>query len=448
MLNDKINITSDLIELSSTSDADDMKAKFAICDFTRNENGIKLDKNNINNWVKTLIGQPLVGKVIKTWQGKEDFSSHNAKIVTKRNDKGQLYKKMELDTSAYGVFEDVWVEGDEIYAEARIWRRFEKVCNIIQAKIDNKEKLATSWELQIKDYDIEICEGKPTRVVKDAKFIGHCLLGSKPDGTKVKGAYESSQLLEVAEDLNEALLQDINILNKNNEGGIRMTLSEIRNQVSDLIYAQENDKISYNGVLVDTENYTAYAQKGDSYIEFKYTVNSDNTVSISSQKDVDMVLTSKSELSELKKRAEESEETKKTLSEKLDDIEKLGETITSQKQEIEGLKKYKEELDKINEEKEVAEKKAKEEKLRTLASKHFSEEELKEEKLTKAISELDENAVKLMIAEKIIEKVDSQKEETEVSEKKEDVHLDVSLSEKFDYTTDDNVNALKKYFEV
>ena len=110
-----------------------MEVKFIICDFSTNRNGVRIDRNNIENWMQTLVNKPLVGKIqFNSKNNEEDFTTHQAKKVYKRDENGKINQVYNFGTEAFGVFTEVNIETiDEveyIVAKANVWRRFSKAC--------------------------------------------------------------------------------------------------------------------------------------------------------------------------------------------------------------------------------------------------------------------------------------------------------------------------------
>lgn len=225
----KIYLPSGRAYLCSTAEADDhpdvLKAKFVVCDFSINRNGTRLNRDTIANWMGTLIGKPLVGKLSTPIIGETDFTGHNQKVVVKRDKDNKEYKTLEFDTQAFGVFTDVSIESidehDCIVASCDIWKRFPKACAVIQKRIEN-DTLNTSWEIDIITSHTESVNTSSVHVIDDGIFTAHCLLGKN-----AVPAYECSRLLEVAEteeqaiDVNEELIsaytQDMSDSTNSNE---------------------------------------------------------------------------------------------------------------------------------------------------------------------------------------------------------------------------------------
>ena len=180
-----------------TEHPDHYLAKFVICDFSVNGNQVALNRDTIESWMSTLVGNPLVGKLVVAPKGELDFSGHNMKIVTRKDDDGNEYKTAEFDTDAFGSFQSVGIEKiddtDFIVASCKIWKRYPKACATILRRIESGT-LNTSWEIDVLKAHKGIVGGRMAKIIDDGVFTAHCLLGAN-----VEPAYKCSKLLEVAE---------------------------------------------------------------------------------------------------------------------------------------------------------------------------------------------------------------------------------------------------------
>ena len=267
---DNIVFYSDQVYLSENSNPDSYIAKFIICDFGRNKNGVALDRNTIENWMSTLKNKPLVGKIKMRYDGEYDFTGHNVREVEKVDENGNKYREVEFDTEAFGTFFDVAIETindkEYIVASCEIWKRFTKACEIIVNRIQ-EGSLSTSWEISVEKSTQRIMDGLMTKIIQAGRFIGHCLLGKN-----VSPAYDSSGLLEIAStnydmEFAEALSQDIlsQGLDKENEAKEENNLqSNIETQV-----AEEN--------VEETVVETPVAETTESSTETEVTENKDET---------------------------------------------------------------------------------------------------------------------------------------------------------------------------
>nr|DAH19774.1 MAG TPA: hypothetical protein [Caudoviricetes sp.] len=180
-----------------TEHPDHYLAKFVICDFSVNGNQVALNRDTIESWMSTLVGNPLVGKLVVAPKGELDFSGHNMKVVTRKDDDGNEYKTAEFDTDAFGSFQSVGIEKiddtDFIVASCKIWKRYPKACATILRRIESGT-LNTSWEVDVLKAHKGIVGGRMAKIIDDGVFTAHCLLGAN-----VEPAYKCSKLLEVAE---------------------------------------------------------------------------------------------------------------------------------------------------------------------------------------------------------------------------------------------------------
>lgn len=207
------------IEISEDkSNPDFLNCRFCVCDFNTNKNKVKLNRQTIEEWVSTLVGSPLVAKVIKTIKGTEDFGSHEMKIISSKDKDGKIKKKAVFDTSAFGVCTDVSVDTaedgeDYIYANYKVWKRFENAAKIIQERCAD---LHTSWEVSVESFTPIMEDGKIVKVIDKGRFIGLAMLGKN-----IPPAYDSSGLLECAseedDEFDTALILDIDNLESSSD---------------------------------------------------------------------------------------------------------------------------------------------------------------------------------------------------------------------------------------
>ena len=272
---DRITLYSSQVYLAEdNSNPDSYIAKFIICDFGRNKNGVSLNRDGIEDWLATLKNKPLVGKIKMKYDGTYDFTGHNVKLVNKVDEYGNEYQEVEFDTDAFGAFFDVSIETindqEVIVASCEIWKRFTKACEIIVSRIKDGT-LHTSWEIAIEKSHQGIVDGLMTKIIDVGRFIGHCLLGKQ-----VSPAYDSSGLLEIAStnydvEFAEALSRDIisqglDIKNKEKEDDtletnkdIEKSNEEIEASVEDTETSNETD-IS-NDITEDTSTKTDESSK-------------------------------------------------------------------------------------------------------------------------------------------------------------------------------------------
>lgn len=432
MEQETVKIISDYqIILSEDENSDTVDAKFIICDFDPNGNDVQLNRNTIEDWLDTLVNKPFVGKVVTRYDGKEDFSGHNVKIVEETDKDGQKYKTVEFDTHAFGTFYKAGIETiDEveyITANAKIWKRFKKAFSVFKKRAESKKGLKTSWEISVSESHKEKIKNKNVKVIDSGVFIGHCALGEN-----ITPAYQSSGVIDVAsleqdEEFAQAfssdvlsmsseddlITTDINNLKENTSVSKRgsekvdnkhidtnqtsaLTENDVYRKVRKAINNSSTDKYYYLSMIQPYE-YKAYAydwnrEKDSDFIEFTYSVNSDDTISITSQQDVEMIFKPKtdidSQLSEFQEKLSEAERQIAEAGKLLTDAKKEKEEIEAQVSQLQPFKDRVEEMEKAEKERELAEKK---EELKTFALEDnlISEADLeRDDQLTQIFAEL------------------------------------------------------------
>jgi hypothetical protein len=226
------------------SNPDYLNGRFCICDFDVNKNNVSLNRDTIDEWVSTLVGTPLVAKITKDIRGKQDFGSHEMRIVATKDKNGKVHKKAVFDTSAFGVCTSVSIDtaedgNDYIYADYKIWKRFENACKIVKERAEN---LHTSWEICTEEFTQKIKDGKAIKQIDKGRFIGLAMLSKN-----TPPAYDSSGLLEVAskqeDELNIALMEDLE--NLNISSNINITEKEVTEM--------DKNKIEVNTVQTSEE---------------------------------------------------------------------------------------------------------------------------------------------------------------------------------------------------
>lgn len=488
---DNIVLYSSQVYLSEdNSNPDSYIAKFIICDFGRNKNGVALDRNNIDQWLSTLKNKPLVGKIKLRYDGTYDFTSHNMKKVKKVDEHGNEYYEVEFDTDAFGTFFDVGIETindiEYIVASCEIWKRFSKACEIIIKRI-KEGTLHTSWEISIEESSQGIVDGLMTKIIKVGRFIGHCLLAKD-----VSPAYDSSGLLEIAStnydvEFAEALSQDIigqgldienvakeeNNLQKNIENNVAEEETVVENPVADTAESTQTETSETKGNVENTKT-----DDNANTPEVSALTERDLRRRIGAACDAKMGDTSwcyiafwfpedkvvwceyggrKSQLDFMKFTYEVNGETvtvsdgekvtltveptkindvvaeyEKTIAEKDDLIVKASSEITSLKSENTELSQYKEKFTQMEQEKVAAELAQKKEDLiaSVVKSGQITREEIeKSEEFSGYVENLDKKSLMAIVGERLSASVDKKNEtEVETSEAKNDVHVASNLN--------------------
>lgn len=496
-------------------------AKFLLCPLDEsNANGKGIKKSDLSeDQMNTLIGQPLVTKVIYNEQTKQyDFSGHLMKKVWKYDESGNLVKFSDFtSTSPIGYHTKVSVEDIDfngvvkpcLIAEVTLWTRYYRAMEVIERLGTN---LHTSWELSYGGS----YEENGVEWLTDILFLANCALG-----TEVNPAYKIAGLLEeVAEEhlgndeLSEALICDLKEINEtygeNSEikiettqldihtenisvedklnnyieekgGVVDMAENKIKTEVSSVTTNDLYNKLNVAINAIDTNRwicisrvypyefravgYDWCAENDDDYIEFKYVVNSDESISIISETPVKMTFVPSTQIddqmqimqTQMDEMNNELSEKKTELSTKLDEIVTLGESIQSLKDQLAEKETIISELEPLRIEKAEAEaKKAEEEKAEKkkclsemlVSSKYFTQEEIEtSETIQEAISNLDESAVKGILAEKVIAEAqkikDEPKEEANKKQKTEtseiEVSTDLNANQEYEYKSSASV---------
>ena len=409
---EKTYFDGNLIELSSDNNQD-LKMKVLVCPLNQlNLNGVGISQEDTTYEEQVgLQGQPVQCKLIEKY-GQTRFGSHEATEEQVRDENGKITKKYKFGTVSVGYHPKVYIENLKIdniptpciVAECVVWSRYPKVIDTIK-RIGTD--LRTSWEISYNKYRIGDEGGK---WISGLHWLGNCLLGVRP-------AYDSAGVLELSEESQEAqisnaLQEDINAIsiNDNNlqEGGIVVSktaqdnvaqLEEISgNLEQQMIENKENEKIKESEdnkekVEEDSNCKKEKAEKVEDQKEEK-PAKEEKAKKEEETKD-------KKEDSELKVKIAELENTIKEQNEKM---ASLSEAVISKEAEISELKPYKAEVEKINKEKAEKEFAEKKENLKNkyLENNILSEKDFEVSEIKEAIEKLDENAIKIYVAEKII----------------------------------------------
>lgn len=377
-----INSPIQISEIDSDKPYIELISRLCWCDY-KNLNGVGISSQAIDS-INTLRDMPVVAKISK--DGKK-FGSHEITI----DDKGNI----KFNTSAYGVHTDVWIAEDEVeipnvgikklpcvFAKAKIWKRFSEVVNLIINKFTSPDQynggLWSSWELQGNEYHIDEYGGK---IYDSFTFLSNCLIDVPPAYSNIsKGLNIASDQSSFEKELEIAYLKDINKIYEN-EGGLSSMSDKVKDTNADLSAITDNDlysKLRKAINAIDKNNYYYIAriypydykvitykdferESEDDYVEFTYVVNSDETVSITGQKEVKMVFIPKVEFdTQLAKLNNELETIKQDLTEAsktVVDLTKEKEVLEAQIKELEVYKIKVEELEKVEQERLLAEKK-------------------------------------------------------------------------------------------
>ncbi len=459
---------SDIFCSEIYEDDSSLNAKFIICDFSVNGNGVRLNRNTISDWVSTLVNKPVVGKIGITDSGDADFTGHNQTTVVRLGEDNKPYLDYEFDSTAVGVFTDVFLEkidGKEfIVATAQIWKRFANFCAIIKKRLENGT-LNTSWEIIPKKFHFEMSNGRKIKVIDQGIFIGHCLLAAF-----LPPAYPDSQLLEVASteetdtELIEALktdfLESLNIdsqVNSQKEDDIVSKVNEDKKLESTVVEPEVSTDAQVEPVKEEPKetamltqydlnrairqavaeklnierwdfsilfhfpaDKTVWIQKWDALetdvIVFTYEVSETDEVTVSEPVESKLTVS----VAEINTTVASYEEKIATLNNSLVEASSTIQTLNT---EVSNLKTYKDKFEEAEQIRIANELSEKQEALKIYATKSgfITEEEIESSEDIKVLIEnVDEAGIKAVIAERFMKTLDENKEkEIETSETKE-----------------------------
>lgn len=457
MNKEKTFLTSSTIELSE----DEENSQFLtlvnrICYYDEpNLNSVLLPSDTAEECAQSLIDMPVYAKCRTNADGEPTFGSHEVALDAD----GELF----FDTTPIGVHTAVEIKDDTVdvngkletlpclFATQKIWKRNKNAVAAIK-RLFAEGKLHNSWE--IASYEYSFADGIKT--ITGYEFEGNTFLGYEfadpayGKDAKVVSLSQTDELM-VAEALSRDLIdqkssKEDETLKKNKtsaqvepqvdpqvdpqvtEPAVEPAQAEPQNiepaqaepaepqpeepetasepqpeePQSEPVVASLTDwdiqrKIDEGARdLIDGWYWVAYlfpeehkallrVEGGDelSYMQVSYVVNDDDTVTVSDPVDVKLSVS----VSEINSKVAELTDTIASLNQKVNDLTAEVETLTP----------YREAAQK-------AEHDAAEAKLRAYAenSKQFTEEELQSEEMTKIFSELDESALKMMIADRVV----------------------------------------------
>lgn len=458
MNKEKTFLTSSTIELSE----DEENSQFLtlvnrICYYDKpNLNSVLLPSDTAEECAQSLIDMPVYAKCRTNADGEPTFGSHEVALDAD----GELF----FDTTPIGVHTAVEIKDDTVdvngkletlpclFATQKIWKRNKNAVAAIK-RLFAEGKLHNSWE--IASYEYSFADGVKT--ITGYEFEGNTFLGYEfadpayGKDAKVVSLSQTDELM-VAEALSRDLIdqkssKEDETLKKNKTSAqvepqvdpqvdpqatepavepaqvapVEPTVEPAQAEPQNIEPAQAEPaepqpeepqgepvvasltdwdiqrKIDEGARdLIDGWYWVAYlfpeehkallrVEGGDelSYMQVSYVVNDDDTVTVSDPVDVKLSVS----VSEINSKVAELTDTIASLNQKVNDLTAEVETLTP----------YREAAQK-------AEHDAAEAKLRAYAenSKQFTEEELQSEEMTKIFSELDESALKMMIADRVV----------------------------------------------
>lgn len=451
MENESFKIFGQAIELSENKTFIEMTNR--LCYYGEpNLNGVVLPVESASLLAQTLIEQPVVAKYKKI-KGKPDLGGHE--MVITKND-------VEFNTETIGVHTAVEIKDDIVevngvtktlpclFAKCKIWTRHKNMISAIK-RLFSEGKLFSSWEIKTSSYKVK--DG--IKYLEDYVFEANCLLGSgkRPAYGNCATALTLAENDEKAElliaealtiDMNNSVIREDKNMNvdKNdvslNEGTENIELDVSKTIVSDLtdrdlrnkIGKLCSQKIGYCWVsfifpnekyaLIESENRESELE----YLKFSYEVNNDN-VTIGEPEKIKLTVSVAN--------------INNTIAEKNNEILRANEEIKELKEQVITLSSYKETVEKIEKEKADRELSENQENLKNYAIKsgYITKEEIEtSETIKNLITNVDENAIKAIIVDRLMaqktDKIDS-KFESIVSENNETVNLVSNDNEVIDY---------------
>lgn len=418
-------------------DENSLIAKFIICDFGVNGNGVMLNRKTIGTWLDTIISQPVVAAIGVNDDGTCDFEGHNMSLVQRVDENGDTYQDAKFDTSAIGVFDSVEIvtinNKEYIVATAKLWKRYPDFCALVKKRM-SEGTIATSWEIAVDSSHYEIIGGQKVKVIDKGSFLGHALLNKA-----FPPAYQDSQMLEVASknqsdsDLIEAFKRDI-VASKDSNINIAKKEDEI---------LEENIEVSKR-VVDNKEQNVDNVPKNETLKDTKPTDKPNETVKTKDETNK-KIKKADTEKSANEEKAEEVKSDKDIISELNSKIAELNETIEKQNaslveasSKVQGLTKevseltpFKESCEKAEQERIEKETAEKRENLKGYAIKSgfITENEVSSvDEIKNCIENVDEKGLKAIIAERFMKSLDN-KTDVETSSVNENKGKEVETSE-------------------
>lgn len=369
---------------------------------------------------KTLVGMPVVAKI--NTNGTK-FGSHEVSIDDN--------KEIRFNTSAYGVHTDVWVDEDEIeipnkglmnvpclFAKARVWKRFSSVVNLIANKLESPDEfnggLWSSWELQGGEYHFN---DNNEKIYDSFTFLSNCLIDVPPAySTTSKTLAIASTEFETS--LCDAYLNDLKYCNIDidDKGGedvpkVNETSALTVRDLYEKIWSALNPKgyssnPIYSVLEIYPEEHKVVAfdierESSDDYYSATYSVQDEN-VAISEiiQTKLSKLIAEKlnedlkDQISELETELDKKSNDLIQASEKIIALETTVNELQPFKLQFEEAEKKRLEIEKAEQRKELVG--------LALNSGYISEKDLETSEIKAMINKIDIQAIKLLIADRVI----------------------------------------------
>lgn len=454
MTDEKMILTSQAIDLSEKEDERYITLTNRLCYYDEpNLNGVVLPSSNAEELAKTLIDMPVVAKYKKNILGEDDLGGHEMSI----KENGEV----EWGTESIGVHKSVEVKSDTVeingekkelpclFATAKIWTRNNNVVNAIK-RLYSENGLFTSWEITTKSCEIDDETG--IRTLTDYEFTSNCCLGSNCvpaygstsktlNVASVEPKYLIAEALEKDMKVGEEMVENTNLNetevsesqtneteNNQEKSEKELTSWDIQCKLSDLYRNSHLNDWGYVSYFYPAGNYALFKTESCEneldFIKVEYAIEN-NEVKIANEIPVSLTIDYNT-----------AEETLRLKDEK---ISSQADGLVKANQTIEDLKKQLSELEPIKVAYEKAEQEKKEkllaearEKLtrKIISSGLFTEEEINSDEFKGIISELEEDKINSLIAERFLQKIEIQKEiETSEFQGLDTIRIDTSIDE-------------------
>ena len=408
---------------------------FFIHDFSFNANGLRITEELCSSYnprtqkpfYDSLNGAPIVA----SFKG-DDLGGHEPEFDADGN-------IIRLNTEGIGTLFNTYIgthlinneEKYGLWAEGYLWLRFQNTLDVIEELFSVDGRVDTSCEVSLGGFEFSE-EGRTA--TKSILYFGHCLLGSRSQPAYAdSGMYEFN--LQVAEAYQKDIQSPSEEIKIDNEGGKNMVKKQVEvneeKVTTEVVEDIKTTEIATEEIIEETKEEVAEDQNIDLATENEKLLSENNDLK-------EQLATKDTEISDLKSQIEtlkseistKDESLKMTETEASEKIIKLGDSIEELKNQISALIPIKEEYDKVQAELQAKEIAEKQESLRQYAlnSKLIEEKELSEnEDIKKMIEELNESGIKVLIADRIVEKV---KVETSTLETKTDDVIISSIKDK------------------
>lgn len=459
MNKEKFCLASDVIEISE-EDKSYLKMVNRVCYYgAPNANGVILPSETAEEFASTLVDMPVYAKCRVNADGEPTFGSHEVCL----DENGELFfdttpigvhiaVEVKEDTVTIGGVQQTL---PCLFATQKIWTRNTNAVAAIK-RLFSEGKLHNSWELYNNAYTFS----NGLKTITDYEFVGNTLLGYEyadpayGESAKVLSISESELMVAealsrdlVAQKEEENLEKTANVNSETIENPAAIGTEPAKEPVAEQQptaaepEVNEPDMVSGNDTVLKSEATPAdpAAEEGEpeapkdpeisaltafdirnkicdaasfllgkwcwvaflfpedhyalletdgradelSYVKVSYTVGEDDTVTVSDPVEIKLVV---------------------PVSQVNDRIAELNDTIASLNADLEGAKAEIEQLTPYREAAEQAEKERKKDELRAYAenSGQFTEEELDSEDISDLIEQMDEAALKSMIADRVV----------------------------------------------